>query len=109
MLSHDSTFPQVGLAGSAASTVRHHRLKKKQVSASTTTCCACAKVSPKSHIYRILRSGEVRVNKGRIDQLYRLAEGDMVRIPPVRVAEKAAPTACPGPNLPSCSKTPIYW
>ena len=46
---------------------------------------------PKSHIYRILRSGEVRVNKGRIDQLYRLEQGDLVRIPPVRVAEK--PTA----------------
>ena len=42
---------------------------------------------PKSHIYRVLRSGEVRVNKGRIDQLYRLAEGDVVRIPPIRVAE----------------------
>ena len=35
---------------------------------------------PKSHVYRILRSGEVRVNKGRIDQLYRLAEGDMVTV-----------------------------
>ena len=34
---------------------------------------------PKSHIYRILRSGEVRVNKGRIDQLYRLNQGDVVR------------------------------
>jgi 23S rRNA pseudouridine955/2504/2580 synthase len=45
---------------------------------------------PKSHIYRILRSGEVRVNKGRIDQLYRLASGDVVRIPPVRVAEKSS-------------------
>jgi 23S rRNA pseudouridine955/2504/2580 synthase len=44
---------------------------------------------PKSHIYRILRSGEVRVNKGRIDQLYRLVEGDIVRVPPVRVAEKS--------------------
>jgi 23S rRNA pseudouridine955/2504/2580 synthase len=44
---------------------------------------------PKSHIYRILRSGEVRVNKGRIDQLYRLETGDLVRIPPVRVAEKS--------------------
>jgi 23S rRNA pseudouridine955/2504/2580 synthase len=43
---------------------------------------------PKSHIYRILRSGEVRVNKGRIDQLYRLKEGDIVRLPPIRVAEK---------------------
>jgi len=43
---------------------------------------------PKSHIYRVLRSGEVRVNKGRIDQTYRLKQGDVVRIPPVRVAEK---------------------
>lgn len=43
---------------------------------------------PKSHIYRILRSGEVRVNKGRIDQTYRLLTGDIVRIPPIRVAEK---------------------
>jgi 23S rRNA pseudouridine955/2504/2580 synthase len=48
---------------------------------------------PKSHIYRVLRSGEVRVNKGRIDQTYRLEEGDVVRIPPIRVAEKAVPTA----------------
>jgi 23S rRNA pseudouridine955/2504/2580 synthase len=45
---------------------------------------------PKSHIYRVLRSGEVRVNKGRIDQTYRLKEGDVVRVPPVRVAEKPA-------------------
>jgi 23S rRNA pseudouridine955/2504/2580 synthase len=45
---------------------------------------------PKSHVYRILRSGEVRVNKGRIDQTYRLADGDIVRVPPVRVAETAA-------------------
>ena len=43
---------------------------------------------PKSHVYRILRSGEVRVNKGRIDQLYRLNAGDLVRIPPIRIAEK---------------------
>lgn len=43
---------------------------------------------PKSHVYRILRSGEVRVNKGRVDQTYRLEAGDIIRIPPVRVAEK---------------------
>ncbi len=42
---------------------------------------------PKSHIYRILRSGEVRVNKGRIDAAYRLVDGDKVRIPPIRMAE----------------------
>jgi len=51
---------------------------------------------PKSHIYRILRSGEVRVNKGRIDQLYRLVAGDLVRIPPIRIAEKTTQQAAPG-------------
>ena len=45
---------------------------------------------PKSHVYRILRSGEVRVNKGRIDQLYRLRQNDVVRIPPLRMAEKSS-------------------
>jgi 23S rRNA pseudouridine955/2504/2580 synthase len=40
---------------------------------------------PKSVIYRILRKGEVRVNKGRIKQTYKLLVGDVVRIPPVRV------------------------
>lgn len=44
---------------------------------------------PKSHIYRILRSGEVRVNKGRIDASYRVRDGDELRIPPIRVAERA--------------------
>jgi 23S rRNA pseudouridine955/2504/2580 synthase len=43
---------------------------------------------PKSHIYRILRGGEVRVNKKRVDQTYRLKLGDLLRIPPIRVAEK---------------------
>jgi 23S rRNA pseudouridine955/2504/2580 synthase len=41
---------------------------------------------PKSHIYRILRSGEVRVNKGRIDASYKLEIGDIVRVPPIRIA-----------------------
>lgn len=43
---------------------------------------------PKSLIYRIVRKGEVRVNKGRIKPEYKLQTGDVVRIPPVRVAEK---------------------
>ena len=43
---------------------------------------------PKSHIYRVLRSGEVRINKGRIDQTYRLKEGDVIRVPPIRLAER---------------------
>ena len=40
---------------------------------------------PKSLIYRILRKGEVRVNKGRIKPEYKLQNGDVVRVPPVRV------------------------
>ena len=43
---------------------------------------------PKSHIYRILRSGEVRVNSGRVDATYRLCMDDKVRIPPIRIAER---------------------
>jgi 23S rRNA pseudouridine955/2504/2580 synthase len=42
---------------------------------------------PKSHIYRILRSGEVRVNKGRIGPDYRVQDGDRVRVPPIRTAQ----------------------
>ena len=46
---------------------------------------------PRSLVYRIVRKGEVRVNKGRIKPEYRLKEGDLVRIPPVRQAEKKTP------------------
>ncbi len=46
-----------------------------------------AKGVPKSHIYRILRSGEVRVNKGRIGADYKIKLGDVVRVPPIRIAE----------------------
>jgi 23S rRNA pseudouridine955/2504/2580 synthase len=41
---------------------------------------------PKTHVYRIIRSGEVRVNKGRASADTRVAAGDQVRLPPVRVA-----------------------
>ena len=43
---------------------------------------------PKTHVYRIIRSGEVRVNKGRAGADTRLHEGDVVRVPPVRVSER---------------------
>jgi 23S rRNA pseudouridine955/2504/2580 synthase len=43
---------------------------------------------PKTHVYRIIRSGEVRVNKGRASADTRLLAGDMVRLPPVRLSEK---------------------
>lgn len=43
---------------------------------------------PKSRIYRIVRKGEVRVNKARCEAKQRLLSGDIIRIPPVRVARK---------------------
>ena len=46
---------------------------------------------PRSHLYRVLRRGEVRVNKGRVKPSYRLRNGDLVRIPPLRYAPSAAP------------------
>jgi len=55
---------------------------------------------PKSHIYRILRSGEVRVNSGRVDATYKLQDGDRVRIPPLRLGAKAAPSKPPAFDLP---------
>ncbi len=44
---------------------------------------------PKSHIYRLIRKGEVRVNKKRISQFYKLKAEDNVRLPPVFLEEKA--------------------
>jgi 23S rRNA pseudouridine955/2504/2580 synthase len=48
---------------------------------------------PKTHVYRIIRSGEVRVNKGRSQVDTRLAVGDVVRVPPIRLTDNAAPAA----------------
>ena len=46
---------------------------------------------PKSHVYRILRTGEVRRNGSRVKAQERLEAGDILRLPPVRVAERDAP------------------
>jgi 23S rRNA pseudouridine955/2504/2580 synthase len=54
---------------------------------------------PKSHIYRILRSGEVRVNSRRVSADYRVQQGDRLRLPPVRTARPSRPAAAPGPRL----------
>lgn len=51
---------------------------------------------PKTRVYRILRKGEVRVNKGRVGPDYKLVAGDIVRVPPIRVAEE---TEGPSPQL----------
>jgi 23S rRNA pseudouridine955/2504/2580 synthase len=53
---------------------------------------------PKTHIYRILRKGEVRVNKKRAQPSYRVQAGDQIRIPPIRLAEETKP-AVPSRSL----------
>jgi len=58
---------------------------------------------PKTHVYRIIRSGEVRVNKGRVSADTRIETGDVVRLPPVRISEKVAEKAArpaPGREFP---------
>ena len=58
---------------------------------------------PKTHVYRIIRSGEVRINKGRAAADTRVQNGDEVRLPPVRVSHKVAEKAerpAPGREFP---------
>jgi 23S rRNA pseudouridine955/2504/2580 synthase len=50
---------------------------------------------PKTHVYRIIRSGEVRINKGRAQADTRVAAGDVLRLPPVRVAARSEEGATP--------------
>lgn len=57
------------------------------------------KTIPKSVIYRILRKGEVRVNKKRIKAEYKLAAGDIVRIPPVTIEVKEQTSVAPSTKL----------
>jgi 23S rRNA pseudouridine955/2504/2580 synthase len=55
---------------------------------------------PKSHIYKAIRDGQVRVNKGRVPAERRLDHGDIVRIPPFRLPEPAAPSYVPPASFP---------
>jgi 23S rRNA pseudouridine955/2504/2580 synthase len=56
---------------------------------------------PKTHVYRIIRSGEVRVNKGRASADTRVEIGDVIRVPPVRVSAAAdKPRAAPARDFP---------
>ncbi len=55
---------------------------------------------PKSHIYKAIRGGEVRVNKGRISSDYRLRDGDLVRVPPLRLPDRDQPRPVPAAVFP---------
>ncbi|PNH94659.1 23S rRNA pseudouridine(955/2504/2580) synthase RluC [Vibrio diazotrophicus] len=54
---------------------------------------------PKSMVYRILRKGEVRVNKKRVKAEYKLEAGDVVRVPPVTIEAKAEEATAPSTKL----------
>lgn len=61
---------------------------------------------PKTHVYRIIRSGEVRINKGRVSADTRVQAGDTVRLPPVRISDKVAEKAeRPAP----AREFPLLW
>ena len=55
---------------------------------------------PKTHVYRILRSGEVRINSRRVEASQRVVSGDRIRVPPVRVAERDDEIPAPHYRLP---------
>jgi 23S rRNA pseudouridine955/2504/2580 synthase len=55
---------------------------------------------PKSHVYRVLRSGEVRVNSGRVDASRKVVAGDRIRIPPLRLAVRDDDVPAPHFRLP---------
>src|SRR3546814_8069901 len=55
---------------------------------------------PKSHLYKAIRGGEVRVNKGRVQADYRLAAGDAVRVPPLRLPKADEPRKVPAGVFP---------
>ncbi|MFO1310522.1 MAG: RluA family pseudouridine synthase [Burkholderiales bacterium] len=64
---------------------------------------------PKSHVYRILRSGEVRLNRGRVGPEARIAAGDVVRVPPVRVASSTTSAASAASARMPKSRVPILY
>lgn len=69
---------------------------------------ALLKGVPKSHIYRIVRAGEVRINKKRVTVQTRVQEGDVVRVPPIRVSQAAQEASRPAPAI-SADELPILF
>jgi 23S rRNA pseudouridine955/2504/2580 synthase len=63
---------------------------------------------PRSHIFRVIRKGEVRVNGKRAKPEARLQANDIVRVPPVRLGEQAPPRRAPGPLVESVTGAIVY-
>lgn len=69
---------------------------------------AILKGAPRSLVYRLLRSGQVRVNSGRCKPRRRLETGDVVRIPPVRLGHRDEGAAPPAEQLRAIQQASIY-
>ena len=67
------------------------------------------KGAPKTLVYRIIRSGEVRVNKGRASADTRVMTGDQVRVPPLRLAVKPAAPAAPAASAAPARQFPVLY
>ena len=90
-----------GKAPPAAPSVRHIEVTEDEAGQRIDNyLIARLKGVPKSRIYRILRSGEVRINSKRVEASDRVAAGDRIRIPPVRVAERDEAQPAPHYKLP---------
>jgi 23S rRNA pseudouridine955/2504/2580 synthase len=63
---------------------------------------------PRSHIFRVIRKGEVRINGKRAKPEARLQANDIVRVPPVRLGEQAPPRRAPGPLVESVTGAIVY-
>ncbi len=91
--------PAVGASGSSSSGVTFFDVSADEAGQRIDNfLLARIKGVPKSRIYRLVRRGEVRVNKGRIKPEYRLCAGDRVRVPPIRQADAPA-AVVPGAGL----------
>ncbi len=92
--------PFGGSTGDAAQQVRHVLIDADSAGQRLDNLLIrLLKGVPRSHIYQLVRSGQVRVNGARVEVLHRLVTGDRVRIPPVRVSREvprfAPPTEFP--------------
>ncbi len=94
-------MPVEGKAAPSAPAVRHVEVTEDEAGQRIDNyLIARLKGVPKSRIYKIIRGGEVRINSKRVDASQKIAAGDRIRIPPVRVAERDAPEVAPHFRLP---------
>lgn len=92
--------PKVAGGGVAADRVSHIRVDPEYAGQRLDNfLLRLARGVPKSHVYRIVRSGEVRVNRARVAADYRLQAGDDIRVPPLRTARSGEAVASIAPAL----------